>query len=140
MLFSKEDFPEIEKVYTEILKMKKKGYRIINSIKYLNDSLEYFRTGNYAWNCKAGERFFVIYPDGGVAPCDAFPALFNIKSNFLKEFRSSEYKENVRRIREGCNGCISACWRETNIFIDDFTTKMEHMRLYLRKKTGMHHE
>jgi MoaA/NifB/PqqE/SkfB family radical SAM enzyme len=140
MLFSKEDIPEIEKSYTEVLRMKKDGYRIINSEKYLNASLDYFRTGNYAWNCKAGERFFVIYSDGGVAPCDAFPPLFNIKSSSLKKFRSIEYKENTRRIREGCNGCISACWRETNLFIDDFSTKMEQMRLYLRKKTGTHHK
>ena len=73
MLFSKEDLPEIEKSYAEVLRMKKDGYRIINSKKYLNASLDYFRTGNYSWSCKAGERFFVIYPDGGVAPCDVFP-------------------------------------------------------------------
>ncbi len=140
MIFLKYDLPEIEKVYAEILKMKKEGYRIINSKLFLNDSLEYFRTGNYTWNCKAGERFFVIYPDGGVASCDLFPPLLNIKSNFLKEFRNTEYKESVRRIREGCNGCILACWRETSLFIDDFATKMEQMRLYLRKKTGTHHK
>jgi radical SAM protein with 4Fe4S-binding SPASM domain len=120
--------------------MKKEGYRIINSKKFLNDSLEYFRTGNCAWTCKAGERFFVIYPDGRIAPCNLFPPLPNIKSNFLKRFRSTEYKESARRIREGCNGCILACWRETSLFIDDFATKMEQMRLYLRKKTGIHHE
>jgi radical SAM protein with 4Fe4S-binding SPASM domain len=140
MLFSKEDIPEIEKSYAEVLRMKKDGYRIINSKKYLNASLDYFRTGNYSWDCKAGERFFVIYPDGGVAPCDEYPPLVNIKSNFVKKFGSIEYQESTRRIREGCNGCISACWRETNLFIDDFSTKMEQIKLYLRKKTGTHHE
>lgn len=140
MLFSKKDIPEIEKSYAEILRMKKDGYRIINSKKYLEASREYLRTGNYAWNCRAGERFFVVYADGGIAPCDAFPPLFNIKSNFPDQFRSPEYREGVRRIREGCNGCMSACWRETNLLIDDFSTKMEQMRLYLRKITGTHHK
>lgn len=140
MLFSREDFPEIKKSYAEILKMKKEGYRIINSKKFLNDSLEYFRTGNYAWDCKAGKRIFVIYSDGGVAPCGVFPPLINIKSNFLEKFRSAEYEESARRIREGCSGCIFACWRETSLFIDDFATRMEQMMLYLRKKTSTHHK
>lgn len=140
MLFSNNDIPEIEKSYAEVLKMKKDGYRIINSKKYLEASLEYFKIGNCAWNCRAGERFFVIYSDGGVALCDAFPSLFNIKSNSPDKFRSTEYEEAIRRIREGCNGCVSACWRETNLFIDDFATRMEQMNLYLRKITGTHHK
>lgn len=140
MLFSKEDIPEIEKSYGEILRMKKEGYRIINSSKFLNASLEYFRTGNYAWNCRAGERFFVIYPDGDVAPCDAFSPLFNIKSGSLDKFSSTEYREGARRIREECRGCVSACWRETNLFVDDFATQLEQMMLYLRKITGTHHK
>jgi radical SAM protein with 4Fe4S-binding SPASM domain len=140
MLFSQKDIPEIEKSYSEVLKMKKDGYRIINSKKYLEASLEYFKTGDYAWNCRAGERFFVFYSDGGVAPCDAFSPLFNIKSNSPDKFRSTEYQEGLRRIRNECNGCISACWRETNLFIDDYATKMEQMRLYLRKITGTHHK
>ncbi len=140
MLFSKEVLPEIEKVYAEIMKMKTKAYRIINSRKFLKASLDYFRTGNYSWNCRAGERFFVIYPDGGVAPCDIFPPLFNIKSNFLKRFRSADYSESVRHLREGCSGCMIGCWRETNLFIDDWATRMEQMQLYLRKKTGTHHQ
>ena len=140
MLFSKEDIPEIEKSYAEVLKMKKEGYRIINSRKYLEASLEYLKTGNYAWNCRAGERFFVIYSDGGVALCDAFPPLFHIKSNSPDKFRSTEYQEGARRVRESCRGCMSACWRETNLFVDDFETKMEQMRLYLRKITGTHHK
>ncbi len=140
MLFSNEALSEIEKVYAEIMKMKKESYRIINSRKFLKASLDYFRTGDYSWNCKAGERFFVVYPDGGVAPCDVFPALFNIKSNGLKKFRSADYQESVRHLREGCSGCMIGCWRETNLFIDDFVTRMEHMQLYFRKKTGTHHQ
>jgi MoaA/NifB/PqqE/SkfB family radical SAM enzyme len=140
MLFAKQVLSETEKIYAELLQMKKDGYRIINSRKFLRACLEYFRTGSYSWNCRAGERFFVVYPDGGVAPCDVFPPLFNIRSNFLKGFMSTDYKEKVRRLREGCDGCMLGCWRETNLFVDDFATQIEQMKLYLRKKTGTHHQ
>ncbi|HNY51147.1 MAG TPA: radical SAM protein [Smithella sp.] len=139
MLCSNEDLSVIEKVYAELLKMKKEGYRIINSQKFLRASQDYFRTGHYAWNCRAGERFFVVYPDGGVAPCDIFPPLCNIQSDFLKIFRSAGYQESVRRMRKGCDGCLLGCWRETNLLIDDFATQREQMHLFLRKKTGTHH-
>jgi len=139
MHLSKKDLPEIEKAYEEMLEMKKEGYRIISSTEFLKASLDYFRTGNYSWHCKAGEQFFVIYPDGGVSPCDVFPPLLHIKSDFLKKFRSIEYREKFKQMREGCDGCMFGCWRETNLFIDDFATQMEQMKLYLRKKTGTHH-
>jgi MoaA/NifB/PqqE/SkfB family radical SAM enzyme len=138
MILSKGDMPEIEKAYAEVLKMKQEGYRIISSTQYLKASLDYFRTGKYSWHCKAGERFFVIYPDGGVSPCEVYPSFINAESNFTEKFRSAEYKENVRRTREGCSGCIWGCWRETSLFIDDFGTKMEQMMLYLGKKDRNH--
>lgn len=140
IILSKEDLPEIEKSYAEILKMKKEGYRIISSKEYLKASLNCFRTGNYSWRCKAGERFFVIYPDGGFSPCDVFPSLLKIETGFLKKFRSTEYKESIRLLRKECNGCALACWRDTSFFIDDFGTKMEQMMLYLKKKTGWDHK
>jgi len=139
MLFSKDLLPETGKIYAELLQMKKDGYRIINSRKFLSACLDYFRTGDYSWHCRAGERFFVVYPDGGVAPCDIFPPVVNLQSDFLKMFRGVGYRENVRRLREGCNGCVLGCWREINLLFDDFATRMEQMQLYVRKKTGTHH-
>lgn len=139
MIVSKDLLPETEKVYAKLIKMKKEGYRIINSEKFLRASLDCFRTGNYSWDCRAGERFFVVYPDGGVAPCDVFPPLFNIQSDFPKKFRSAEYRESARRLREGCDGCLLGCWRETNLLLDDFATQREQMHLFFRKKTGAHH-
>lgn len=140
MQFSEEDLPEIEKAYADIFRMKKEGYRMVSSTEFLKSSLDCFRTGNASWHCKAGERFFVVYPDGGVSPCDVFPPVFNIKTDFLKKLWHTRYKEKFQQMRGECNGCVIACWRETNLFIDNFATQMEQMRVYFRKKTGTHHQ
>lgn len=132
LAFSNEDRNKIEENFKKIFRMKKQGYRIISSMKYLKDSLKVLRTHNPKWKCYAGRLFFVIYPNGGVAPCDDFGAILNIKDkDFVRKFKSKDYINKVKQIENNCRGCTYGCWREIVGFIKKTDVQLERLKTFL---------
>jgi len=116
--FNESDIPELRKVYHELIDMKRDGYSIGSSTRFLKDSLETIISGNQKWKCDAGKYYFVVYPDGSVALCDDFPAKWNILDpTFIEKFRSLETKKEINKMIASCPGCIYGCWRETSYIL-----------------------
>lgn len=88
-----------------ILRLKQKGYRILNPALYLEDTLRFLRGKPPAVYCKGGED--VVYIDwlGNTYPCFLRPKLFNV------------LQEEARFLRHvQCSDCVINCFREPSIF------------------------
>jgi MoaA/NifB/PqqE/SkfB family radical SAM enzyme len=108
----------IESTFLEINNMKRHGASIANSNFYLKQALMYLRTGDKWWKCHAGTLYFMILPDGNVAPCNELPAVFNLlEKNPCSYMKSHEYIKKVKIMRHRCAGCIHDCWREPSYLL-----------------------
>jgi len=108
----------VERSFIEVKNMKKRGAPIANSNFYLKQAMMYLRTGDKYWKCHAGTLYFMILPDGNVAPCNELPAVFNfLEKNPCSYMRSHEYIKKVKIMRRRCAGCIHDCWREPSYLL-----------------------
>ena len=103
---------EVDAVYDRLQAMKKQGIRILVSDAFLADSREYLKTGRFKWRCDAGERYFTIFPDGGLAPCSDTASVRRITGMKPADFFDPSYTREVREVQKQCEGCIFSCWRE----------------------------
>jgi MoaA/NifB/PqqE/SkfB family radical SAM enzyme len=65
----KEDWPQVDELVDWIIEKNKQGYKMVNSIKRLNDMKEFMRGKVEPWNCRAGQNSLIIRTDGTLAPC-----------------------------------------------------------------------
>jgi MoaA/NifB/PqqE/SkfB family radical SAM enzyme len=87
----------------KLLKLKRRGYAVVNTATYLQDILR--RPGakpNYY--CKGGENVFYVDWRGDVYPCFAKPKLFNLLRDEPRALRG------VR-----CDECFTNCFREPSM-------------------------
>jgi MoaA/NifB/PqqE/SkfB family radical SAM enzyme len=137
------DIPTVERVYKDIFRMKKEGYKIGSSSKFLHDSFSTILTRNQKWSCDAGKYYFVIYPGGDVAICDDYPPNWNILDPyFIENFYGDKSRKIISELIENCRGCIYGCWRETSYLLHHPGVLLEQGKnfgrriLFGMKKTG----
>jgi MoaA/NifB/PqqE/SkfB family radical SAM enzyme len=65
----KEDWPRVDALVEWIIEKNRQGYKMVNSIKRLNDMKEFLRGKVEPWNCRAGQNSIIIRRDGTLAPC-----------------------------------------------------------------------
>jgi MoaA/NifB/PqqE/SkfB family radical SAM enzyme len=119
---------DVDAVYDELEKMKRKKLRLLVSDAFLNASRHYLKTGDFKWTCDAGERYFTIFPDGGLAPCSDQPVIRDVTKMTHKDFRSTLYRQDVRKVQRECPGCIYACWREASYLFSDRSVMLERVK------------
>lgn len=118
----------VDRVYNRLAAMKADGARILVSDRFLNDSRQYLKTGDFSWHCDAGERYFTIFPDGGLAPCSDQESVRQIMRMTPAEFRSRAYRNTVREVQKNCGGCIFSCWREASYLFSEPSVWRERLR------------
>ena len=65
-----EDFQKVDELVDWLIKDKnRQGYKMVNSIKRLNDMKDFMRGKVEPWNCRAGQNNMIIRVDGTLAPC-----------------------------------------------------------------------
>jgi len=133
MVFSPDDSPVIDEVYDKVVELKRRGKRVGSSFRFLEESREALKTGDYSFNCDAGWLYFVIFPDGSLSPCDELDPFCNVMDDgFLQYFGSPEYKKQVERLVRPCPGCIYGCWRETSHLIRSNRVLLERVFSFIR--------
>ncbi len=93
---------ELHKTFTKIIEMKKAGYLIWNSYRYLNHIVE-----NKNYNCHAPKCYSYVEPNGNIVSCcDIIDKVWgNVKNNqFIDVFKSKKFKEFCKK-KESCNEC-----------------------------------
>jgi len=66
---TKEDWPQVDALIDWIIEKNRQGYKMVNSIKRLNDMKDFLRGKVEPWNCRAGQNSIIIRTDGSLAPC-----------------------------------------------------------------------
>jgi len=113
--------PEVvDRVYNKLILMKKQGYRILHSSRYLEDCRRFIKDGNKKFNCYAGESFFVVLPDGTFRPCEMLELTHDATSPDLISFlKSEEYSKKLKDLRKRCAGCECGNYHEYSYIMED---------------------
>ena len=66
---TRQDWPAVDETIDWIIEKNRQGYKMVNSIKRLNDMKDFLRGQVEPWNCRAGQNSIIIRTDGTLAPC-----------------------------------------------------------------------
>ena len=84
-LNSGEDLEILRQAINELIVLKKEDIRLANPELTLRDTLKFFEQG-YMPNCKAGIRFLVVMPDGGLVPCSLRRTKYATREEMVEKF------------------------------------------------------
>jgi MoaA/NifB/PqqE/SkfB family radical SAM enzyme len=84
-LNSGEDLLILRQAINELIMLKKEGTYLANPELTLRDTLKFFEQG-YMPNCKAGIRFIVVMPDGGLVPCSLHRTKYATREQMVEKF------------------------------------------------------
>jgi MoaA/NifB/PqqE/SkfB family radical SAM enzyme len=105
---TKEDWPQVDALIDWIMEKNRQGYKMVNSIKRLNDMKEFLRGRVEPWNCRAGQNSIIIRTDGTLAPC--FPMY-----SATQDWGTIEnHKFEVPQLNEMKQTCQSHCFSTLN--------------------------
>jgi MoaA/NifB/PqqE/SkfB family radical SAM enzyme len=92
-----KDLDELKEIIVKIKEFKKKHKTVYVSDYVFKNMIEFFEKESIG-NCRAGERFFVVNPDGTLSPCGLI----------IKKYRSQqEIIENFTKKNE-CGDCYTS--------------------------------
>jgi len=95
----------IRQIIERLVELKKKGYKIVNMVSYMEDALRFLNGESVKFPCRAGEYVFYVDWHGDVYPCFAKKKLFNILNETQPHF-----PEKI-----SCNECMIDCFREPSL-------------------------
>ncbi|MFH1061636.1 MAG: radical SAM protein [Candidatus Omnitrophota bacterium] len=121
-----------EAVCKKVRKFMDRGYRILTTKRMIDDLQNYLTSGQCGWPCAAGILSFDIAPTGVMAPCcDTIMRAYetpvaDCKSrDFMRVFKSVEFKNKCRKIRTNCSGCLFGCYRDPKYLMSDPRVQLE---------------
>ncbi len=91
---SQEDLDLLRRTMNELLELQATNGRITNSPWTLSGIYDFFKTGSVP-GCKAGRRFMVVTPDGGMRACSMFPETYGSHQEVMEKFVA----------KNDCGGC-----------------------------------
>jgi len=95
----RQDLEELKEIIRKLKKFKKKHKTIYVSDYVLKKMVEFFQTESLG-NCRAGERFFVVNPDGTLSPCgliiNTYRSQKEIVENFTKNNECGDCYTSIR--------------------------------------------
>lgn len=132
MAFTKEDHPLIERIYGELIAMKRKGYDITNSFSFLKESAIFLKR-NYRWKCDAARLYFHIDSDGSFLPCTELISEYSFfDKGFVEKFHSDEFRNKMQEKINACPGCMQPCQVEISKIMHEPKVLIEKARTCLR--------
>jgi MoaA/NifB/PqqE/SkfB family radical SAM enzyme len=105
---TKEDWPQVDATIDWIIEKNRQGYKMVNSIKRLNDMKEFLRGKVEPWNCRAGQNSIIIRTDGSLAPC--FPMYSATHDWGVIE----DHKFETSQLNEMKESCQTHCFSTLN--------------------------
>jgi len=134
--FEAEAYRKIDEVFDRIITMKKRGFNIYNSLRFLSEIPDYLKYGKIHWECKSPDLYFAVSPSGNFQPCiDIDTPVSMLDGDFVKRFYSAELRGYVKEKTMNCRGCFYACWPEITYLCYDFSVFLE--RFALGKKMSL---
>lgn len=120
--YTNDDYQtKLKELISSLIKMKKNGAPIINSIPYLNSIPHSFMNPSYfPIPCYIPNRRIHVYSNGDVSLCQVMErsaVVGNCNDSSLRKIWYSKRARQVRDIvkKKKCGGCWLSCYQETNI-------------------------
>jgi MoaA/NifB/PqqE/SkfB family radical SAM enzyme len=66
---TKEDWPCIDALIDWLIEKNRSGYKMVNSVRRLQEMKGFIRGKLQEWDCRAGQNSLIIRTDGTLAPC-----------------------------------------------------------------------
>ena len=132
--FQKEDFPEVDKLFDNLIELKRQGYSIFDSEEYLESCKWFIRTGTPSWRnkktgvCDSPSLYFAIDPNGDFAVCcdHIYPDKLSVMDeDFPRIYRSKEFRKRVLEITSQCPGCQFGSYPEVTLVTRNWRAFLE---------------
>lgn len=118
--FRKDDHAIIDRIYAQVVEMKKKGFNIYNSFRFLKESSDFLKYRKMHWRCDSPYLYFAISPEGNFLPCvDITTRISMLNGDFVGLYGSGDFRSQIRKIVDSCSGCMYACWPEMSYLCRD---------------------
>lgn len=105
---TKDDWPKIDELVDWIIEKNKAGYKMVNSVKRLQDMKAFMRGKVEPWNCRAGQNNVIVRVDGSLAPC------FPMYSATYDWGTVGNHKFEVSQLNEMKQTCQTHCFSTLN--------------------------
>jgi len=117
---TKEDWPRVDELIDWLIEKNKSGYKMVNSVKRLNDMREFMKGKVEPWNCRAGQNSLIIRVDGSLAPC--FP-MYSATHNWGTIENHNFEVPQLDHMKESCqthcfstlNHNLGFCYNDTRV-------------------------
>lgn len=63
------NWPKVDELIDWLIEKNQSGYKMVNSVRRLEDMRAFMRGTVQAWDCRAGQNSMIIRTDGTLAPC-----------------------------------------------------------------------
>jgi MoaA/NifB/PqqE/SkfB family radical SAM enzyme len=140
--FTPEDFPAVRSLIGRLKVMKRQGFNLFDSDRYLDSSVHFIETGKPDWRhkdlCDTPNLYFAILPDGRFAPCCDFrlnETIYVYDSDFPKTYRSEAFRQKVRDVARRCPGCQFGSFPEISLSFRHPMAFLERAFLFQKTRT-----
>ncbi len=105
---TQEDWPAVDEVIDWLCEKSRSGYKMVNSVKRLQDMKDFMRGEVEPWNCRAGQNSLIIRVDGTLAPC------FPMYSAACDWGTVEKHKFEVEQLDQMKHSCHRHCFSTLN--------------------------
>ena len=120
----------IDQAYEKIIQMKRDGYHVHNSNRFLRESPDFLKFKKVHWKCSSPDLYFSISPEGRFLPCVDLEIPMNIHMthpDFLKNYKEGNFLDAIKEKVNACPGCMYACYPEIHYFCRDTSVFIERL-------------
>lgn len=106
--FKPEDYSKVERVFNELVKLKKQGHKISNDVEQLQNAIKYIK-GEYKKRCYAGKLYYSVNSDGTFMGCQDIAPIPKRVDEMKTIKEAWNYDSMVKDIKT-CPGCYYGCY------------------------------
>ncbi len=96
---TEEDWPKVDELIDWLCERNRAGYKMVNSVRRLQDIKDFMRGEVEPWNCRAGQNSLIIRVDGSLAPC--FP-LYSATYDWGNVENPKLVVEQLNQMKQSC--------------------------------------
>jgi MoaA/NifB/PqqE/SkfB family radical SAM enzyme len=115
-----EDWPRVDEVVDWLIEKNRSGYKMVNSVKRLNDMRDFMRGKVQEWSCRAGHNNVIIRVDGTLAPCfPMYSATYDWGVVGRHKFEAGQLRDMKKTCESHCfstlNHNLAYCYDDTRV-------------------------
>jgi MoaA/NifB/PqqE/SkfB family radical SAM enzyme len=105
---TKQDWPKVDELIDWLCQKNRSGYKMVNSVRRLQDMKDFMRGEVEPWNCRAGQNSLIIRGDGSLAPC------FPMYSATYDWGTVDNHKFELQQLEQMKQACQKRCFSTLN--------------------------